>query len=166
MPSPPARSCADRHSSEVKTNSYLSLPAMVNCIWLIKNWTPRSCGVRFFLSSERFRIHPRTLRLAAHHHYFQGRYESAARESQRFLNSPCPEIRASALLLHSVANVGLGNAELVRADFSEQIKYTHFCRLAGIPTGRFFCYNDSIDIYTVSRPGPTRCVLRQERRLL
>ena len=59
----------------------------------------------------------RAVALAAHH-YFQGRYEDAARESQRFLNSPCPEIRASALLLHSMANVGLGNAELVRADFA------------------------------------------------
>lgn len=59
----------------------------------------------------------RTVALAAHH-YFQGRYEDAARESQPFLNSPCPEIRASALLLHSMANVGLGNAELVRADFA------------------------------------------------
>ena len=59
----------------------------------------------------------RTVALAAHH-YFQAQYEDAARESQRFLNSPCPEIRASALLLHSMANVGLGNAELVRADFA------------------------------------------------
>ena len=59
----------------------------------------------------------RTVALAAHH-YFQGRYEDAARESQRFLNSSCPEIRASALLLHSMANVGLGNAQLVRADFA------------------------------------------------
>ena len=58
----------------------------------------------------------RTVALAAHY-YFQGRYWSAARESQRFLNSSCPEIRASALLLHSMANVGLGNAELVQADF-------------------------------------------------
>ena len=59
----------------------------------------------------------RTVALAAHH-YFQAKYESAARESQRLLNSPCPEIRASALLLHSMANVGLGNAQLVRADFA------------------------------------------------
>ena len=59
----------------------------------------------------------RTVALAAHH-YFQAKYEDAARESQRFLNSPCPEIRASALLLHGMANVGLGNAELVRADFA------------------------------------------------
>lgn len=63
----------------------------------------------------------RTVALAAHH-YFQGRYDSAAEESQRFLNSPCPEIRASALLLHSMANVGLGNAELVRADFAALIQ--------------------------------------------
>ena len=54
----------------------------------------------------------------ATHHYFQARYEAAAEESRRFLNSPCPEIRAAALLLHSMANVGLGNAELVLADFS------------------------------------------------
>ncbi len=59
----------------------------------------------------------RTVALAAHH-YFQGRYDSAADESQRFLNSPCPEIRASALLLHSMANVGLGNTELFRADLT------------------------------------------------
>ena len=59
----------------------------------------------------------RTVALAAHY-YFQGRYWSAARESQRFLNSSCPEIRASALLLHSMANVGLGNADLVLADFA------------------------------------------------
>ena len=56
----------------------------------------------------------RTLALAAHH-YFQGSYELAAQESRRFLNSSCPEIRASALLLHSMANVGLGNPEPVRA---------------------------------------------------
>ena len=59
----------------------------------------------------------RMVALAAHH-YFQGRYDSAADESQRFLNSPCPEIRASALLLHSMANVGLGNTELFRADLT------------------------------------------------
>ena len=59
----------------------------------------------------------RTVALAAHH-YFQAKYESAAQESRRFLNSPCPEIRATALLLHSMANVGLGNPELVRADFA------------------------------------------------
>ncbi len=58
----------------------------------------------------------RTVALAAHH-YFQAKYEDAARESQRFLNSPCPEIRATALLLHSMANVGLGNAEQFREDF-------------------------------------------------
>ncbi|MGM9588715.1 MAG: helix-turn-helix transcriptional regulator [Faecousia sp.] len=59
----------------------------------------------------------RTVALAAHH-YFQAKYADAAEESQRFLNSPCPEIRASALLLHSMANVGLGNARLVRADIA------------------------------------------------
>ena len=59
----------------------------------------------------------RTVALAAHH-YFQAQYEEAAGESRRFLNSPCPEIRAAALLVHSMANVGLGNAELVRADFA------------------------------------------------
>ena len=59
----------------------------------------------------------RRVALAAHH-YFQAKYEDAARESQRFLNSPCPEIRATALLLHGMANVGLGNAELVREDFA------------------------------------------------
>ena len=59
----------------------------------------------------------RRVALAAHH-YFQAKYEDAARESQRFLNSPCPEIRSTALLLHGMANVGLGNAELVREDFA------------------------------------------------
>ena len=59
----------------------------------------------------------RTVALATHH-YFQAKYEDAARESQRFLNSPCPEIRATALLLHSMANVGLGNAEQFREDFA------------------------------------------------
>ena len=59
----------------------------------------------------------RTVALAAHH-YFQAKYESAAVESQRCLDSPCPEIRAAALLLHGMANVGLGSAELVRADFA------------------------------------------------
>ena len=59
----------------------------------------------------------RTVALAAHY-YFQGRYDSAAAESQRCLNSPCPEIRAAALLVHGMANVGLGNTELVRADFA------------------------------------------------
>lgn len=59
----------------------------------------------------------RTAALAAHH-YFQAKYACAAEESQRCLNSSCPEIRAAALLVHSMANVGLGNAELVRADFA------------------------------------------------
>ena len=59
----------------------------------------------------------RTAALAAHH-YFQAKYECAAEESRRCLNSSCPEIRAAALLVHSMANVGLGNAELVRADFA------------------------------------------------
>ena len=53
----------------------------------------------------------------AAHQYFRGNYDRAAAESQRCLLSPCPQIRACALLLHSMANVGLGNAELVRADF-------------------------------------------------
>lgn len=59
----------------------------------------------------------RTVALAAHR-YFQGSYDRAAEESQRCLNSACPEIRAAALLLHSMANVGMGNAQLVRADFA------------------------------------------------
>lgn len=59
----------------------------------------------------------KTVALAAHH-YFQAKYDAAARESQCFLNSPCPEIRATALLLHGMANVGMGNPELVRADFA------------------------------------------------
>lgn len=63
----------------------------------------------------------RTVALAAHH-YFQAKYESAAQGSQRCLNSPCPEIRASALLLHSMAHVGLGNVQPVRADFAALIQ--------------------------------------------
>lgn len=59
----------------------------------------------------------RTVALAAHH-YFQGSYENASQESQRCLESPCPEIRATALLLYSMANVGLGNAQLVRDGFT------------------------------------------------
>ena len=59
----------------------------------------------------------RTLALAAHYH-FQARYEDAARESGRCLNSPCPEIRASALFVHSMTNVGLGKVQLVRADLA------------------------------------------------
>ena len=59
----------------------------------------------------------RTAALAAHL-YFQAKYECAAQESRRCLNSSCPEIRAAALLVHGMANVGLGNTELVRADFA------------------------------------------------
>ena len=59
----------------------------------------------------------RTAALVAHY-YFQAKYACADQESRRCLNSSCPEIRASALLLHGMANVGLGNAELVRADFA------------------------------------------------
>lgn len=59
----------------------------------------------------------RTVALAAHH-YFQARYLDCAGESRCCFGSPCPEIRACALLLHSMANVGLGNAELVRGDFA------------------------------------------------
>lgn len=59
----------------------------------------------------------RTVALAAHH-YFQAKYEDAAEESRRCLNSPCPEIRSSALLVHSMANVGLGNVRLTQADFA------------------------------------------------
>lgn len=58
----------------------------------------------------------RTAALAAHH-YFQAKYEEAEKESRSLLGSPCPEIRATALLLHSMANVGLGNAEQFREDF-------------------------------------------------
>ena len=59
----------------------------------------------------------RTVALAAHYH-FQARYEDAARESGHCLNSSCPEIRASALFVHSMTNVGLGNVQQVRADFA------------------------------------------------
>ena len=59
----------------------------------------------------------RTAALAAHY-YFRAKYACAAEESRRCLNSSCPEIRAAALLVHGMANVGLGNTELVRADFA------------------------------------------------
>ena len=59
----------------------------------------------------------RTLALAAHYH-FQARYEDAARESGRCLNSSCPEIRAAALFIHGMTNVGLGNVQLIRADIA------------------------------------------------
>ena len=59
----------------------------------------------------------RTVALAAHHD-FQARYEDTAEESRRCLDSACPQIRASALLLHSMANVGMGNAALFREDIS------------------------------------------------
>ena len=59
----------------------------------------------------------RTVALAAHY-YFQANYDSAAQQSRLCLNSPCPEIRATALLVHGMANVGLGNPELVRADIA------------------------------------------------
>ena len=59
----------------------------------------------------------RTAALAAHH-YFQAKYEEAEKATRSLLGSPCPEIRATALLLHSMANVGLGNAEQFREDFA------------------------------------------------
>ena len=63
----------------------------------------------------------RAIALAAHH-YFQAKYEEAAGESQRCLNSPCPEIRSAALLLHGMANVGLGNAQLTREDIAALVQ--------------------------------------------
>ena len=63
----------------------------------------------------------RTAALVAHY-YFQAKYACADQESRRCLNSSCPEIRAAALLVHSMAIVGLGNAELVRADFAALIQ--------------------------------------------
>ena len=59
----------------------------------------------------------RAAALAAHY-YFQARYADAARESGRCLNSPCPEIRASALLIHCMANVGLGKVQQIREDLA------------------------------------------------
>ena len=46
----------------------------------------------------------RTVALAAHH-YFQAKYEDAARESQHGLNSPCPESRATALTEQQLTDV-------------------------------------------------------------
>lgn len=54
----------------------------------------------------------------AAHYYFQAKYADAAEESGRFLNSACPQIRATALLLHCMSNVGLGNARIAKADFA------------------------------------------------
>lgn len=59
----------------------------------------------------------RAAALAAHH-YFQGSYDSAAALAANLRHSACPEIRASALLLHSMASVGLGNVEQFRSDLS------------------------------------------------
>ena len=68
----------------------------------------------------------RTVALAAHY-YFRADYERAAGESRRLRNSPCPEIRASALLVHSMANLGLGNVELVRADIAALTQTAQQC---------------------------------------
>lgn len=50
-------------------------------------------------------------------YYFQAKYADAAEESGRLLNSACPQIRATAPVLHCMSNVGLGNAQIAKADF-------------------------------------------------
>lgn len=54
----------------------------------------------------------------AAHHYFQGDYEATADETEAYRMHPCTEIRSAALLLHAMANVGLGNAQETRADIA------------------------------------------------
>lgn len=49
-------------------------------------------------------------------YYFQARYAEVCRETEKCLESPVPEIRASALLLHCMANVPTGNIMATRKD--------------------------------------------------
>lgn len=49
-------------------------------------------------------------------YYFQARYEEACVEAEKCMQSLNPEIRASALLLHCMANVPLGNTAATRED--------------------------------------------------
>lgn len=59
----------------------------------------------------------RTAALCAHY-YFQARYDTASEESLRLCSSSSPAIRASALLLHAMANIGLNNARQFLGDFA------------------------------------------------
>lgn len=54
--------------------------------------------------------------------YFQANYVACARESACYMQSDSIEIRASALLTHSMASLALGNAELVKADLQRMRK--------------------------------------------
>lgn len=49
--------------------------------------------------------------------YFRSNYWDSAREAAEYLHSDSVEIRASALLVHGMASVALGDAEFARADF-------------------------------------------------
>lgn len=49
-------------------------------------------------------------------HYFQSQYEQACAETEPYLNSSEPELKATALLLHCMANVPLGNTIATRLD--------------------------------------------------
>ena len=50
-------------------------------------------------------------------YYFQARYDEACAEAGRCMQSTCPEIRATALLVHSMASVPFGEPEVTRRDF-------------------------------------------------
>lgn len=54
--------------------------------------------------------------------YFQSEYEACAEESGRYLESESTEIRASALLVHSMASVALGDAAVANEDFQRMKK--------------------------------------------
>ncbi len=54
--------------------------------------------------------------------YFQANYVVCARESARYMKSDSIEIRAAALLVHSMASLALGNAEIVKADLQRMRK--------------------------------------------
>lgn len=55
-------------------------------------------------------------------HYFRANYWACAKEAEHYLHSESTEIRASALLVHSMASVALGNAESAAADFRRMQK--------------------------------------------
>lgn len=78
-------------------------------------WSPFECGMADRMIAELPDEEERAVALAAQY-YFQGKYREAVSESQTYLDSLCPEIRSAALLLHSMANVGLGNTEETKAD--------------------------------------------------
>lgn len=50
-------------------------------------------------------------------YYFQARYAEACDEASKCVRSECPEIRATALLVHSMASVPFGEPEIPRRDF-------------------------------------------------